>query len=189
MTDSDTVLGSELEGQALSFAMTNPPFLAVPRWIAVDETDHGPQVDLRVLFPQAGWGGDDGLDVTKQFIAELQPVLGQGIPLIIYSQFAGDIDGPTLLRAHAEQAGFDFTFEPLRSRVFTRRQAADVVARLITAALLAARQPHRVQTRVREGSPEHRLMRKLADRIDQSYATQAITHFHDGFAVLTRQAR
>src|SRR6187399_323064 len=94
--------------------MTNPPFLPVPAELDVKSGDE--PIDLHAVFPSAGWGGEDGLDVTGRFIDELQPLLGPDVPCIIYSQFAGDDHGPAQVRRYAERAGFDFTFEPLLSR-------------------------------------------------------------------------
>ena len=221
IVEGDNDFQAELDGRPVSLALSNPPFLAMPSWIDIDavdratvgdlanvrETDRGLQLDLQTLFPEAGWGGDDGLEVTKSFIEVLTPILVPGTPFVIYSQFAGDRDGPTLLRAYSHRAGFQFSFEPLPSRpVFarhpqtnqilegrtqpqlSREQAADTVARLIVSALLARRERQRIQTRVRKGSSEHRLLANFSERIQESYRPHAISHFHDGFAVLTRPA-
>ena len=66
-------------------------------------------------------------------------------------------------------------------------QAAETVARLIVSALLARREPRRIQTTVRKGSPDERLIAHLSERIEESYSAQGISHFHDGFAVLIKQ--
>ena len=126
----------------------------------------GTQLDLQSLFPEAGWGGDDGLEVTKSFIESLAPILAPGTPFVVYSQFAGDRTGPMRMREYSQHAGFEFAFEPLPSRpVFARHpqtnqilegrsraglpgeQAAETIARLIVSALLARREPRRIQTR------------------------------------------
>ncbi len=209
IVESDLRLHAELDGCSVSLALSNPPFLAVPGWLDLDagdratvgalanvrETDRGPQLDVQTLFPEAGWGGDDGLEVTKSFIEALTPELTSGTPFVIYSQFAGDRTGPTLLRAYAHQAGFQFSFEPLPSRpgrtqpLLSREEAADTAARLIVSALLARRERPRIQMRLRQGSPEQRLLAHLSERIHESYRTQGISHFHDGFSVLTRNPK
>jgi hypothetical protein len=65
--------------------MTNPPFIAMPAWIDIDAKTPRPcpvswtsakpisglQGNLKTVFPEAGWGGDDGLEVTKQFLDAL----------------------------------------------------------------------------------------------------------------------
>lgn len=218
--DSDLRLHAALDGCPVSVAMSNPPFLAMPRWLDLDasdrptvdavadirETEAGMQLDLQALFPEAGWGGDDGLEITKSFIASLAPILAPGTPFIIYSQFAGDHAGPMRIREYAQHAGFEFGFEPLPSRkvfarhpqtndilegrscpVLTDEQSAETIARLIVSALLARRESRRLQTMVRTGSPEQRLVANVSERIQQSYRAQGISHFHDGFAVLIKQ--
>ena len=65
-------------------------------------------------------------------------------------------------------------------------EAATSVARLIVAALMARQEPQRLRVSIRKGGPEDGLLRKFAQRIEHSYRRQGITHFHDGFAVLTR---
>ena len=196
-------LGTELNGRTVAFAMTNPPFLPVPAELDVKSGDE--PIDLHAVFPSAGWGGEDGLEVTGRFIDELQPLLGPDVPCIIYSQFAGDDHGPAQVRRYAERAGFDFTFEPLPSRrvrardpdtnrvvegstqpVLSAAQAAASTARLIVAALLGRRVPQRIQSAIRRGSPEHALLLSLAATLEKSYIRHGITHFHDGFAILTR---
>ena len=201
--------------------MTNPPFLALPAWIDVDPedqpglrhpwmntraTDHGFQADLRELFPEAGWGGEDGLEVTKYFARALSPVLSARSQVVIYSQFAGDDRGPTLLRDYIETlGGFSFAFGPVTSRsmavmnpektrvmegqtrkILSSSEAAATVAKLIVSALRARQDRTRVRAAVKTGGPEHALMLMFARRIEESYRTQGITHFHDGFVVLTR---
>src|SRR5262245_20420910 len=197
-------LRTQLTGDTVAFAMTNPPFLAVP---AQHDVDSGEELDLRAVFPSAGWGGADGLEVTRRFIDELQPLLSADAPCIIYSQFAGDSDGPVQVRRYAEQTGFDCRFEPLPPRrvyardpdtnrvlegctqpVLSAAQAAASTARLIVAALQGRRFPERLQTAIRKGSPDHSLLLSLAATLEESYRRQAISHFHDGFAILTRVA-
>ena len=213
-------LMSLLEGQSASFAMANPPFLALPAWTDIDPgdqpalpagmntraTDHGFQADLRELFPEAGWGGEDGLQVTKHFVKTLLPVLSARSRVVIYSQFAGDGRGPALLRDHIDALGaFSFAFEPVTPRpltimnpektkvmegqtrkILSSSQAAASVAKLIVAALMARQNPTRVRVAVRTGGPEHALTLMFARRIEDSYRSQGITHFHDGFVVLTK---
>ena len=66
-------------------------------------------------------------------------------------------------------------------------EAARSVARLIVAALMAKQEPRRLRVMVRKGGPEHALLMKCARRIEESYRRQGITHFHDGFVILTKQ--
>ena len=108
--------------------------------------------------------------------------LAQGTPLVIYSQFAGDHTGPTRMRGSSQHAGFEFAFEPLPSRpvfarhpqtnqilegqscpVLTGAQSAETIARLISLALLARREPRRLQPMVRTGSPEQLLVAKYSE--------------------------
>jgi len=209
-----------LDGQPIGFAMSNPPFLAMPAWIDLDaedcvslrglmnvrETDTGCQGDLRSLFPESGWGGDDGLAVTKPFIDELLPLVGDHGCMVIYSQFAGDRDGPRLLRDYIQQhRGFRFAFESVKPRplvmqqpgtshvasgetrtVLTAGEAATSVARLIVAALLAREHPERVRLAVPKGGREDAWQTTFAARIEASYRRHCVTHFYDGFVVLTK---
>jgi methylase of polypeptide subunit release factors len=192
----------------VAFGMSNPPFLAVPASVRVDEqsrtllsnvseirdTPDGALVDVEAAFPQAGWGGQDGLDLTRQFIDVFRSVGASKV--IIYSQFAGDERGPSLIQKHVERTGdCEFAFEPVKSGggmqkkpVYTAGESALTVARLLTAVLLEKQEPQRLRLVVREGGPEHRLMRDLAAQIEASYRRLGISHFHDGFVHLVRRA-
>jgi methylase of polypeptide subunit release factors len=220
IVENDLRLHAALGGRPVSAAFSNPPFLAMPRWVDLDpgdratvgaladtrETEGRTQLNLQSLFPDAGWGGDDGLEITASFIETLSPILAPAAPFVIYSQFAGDHAGPMRIREYSHNTGFEFTFEPLPSRpvvarhpqtnhilegrsrpVLSSEQAAETIARLIVSALLARREPRRIQTAVRKGSPEQRLVSNLSAGILVSYLTRGISHFHDGFAVLIKQ--
>jgi methylase of polypeptide subunit release factors len=198
------LLGSE----QVSFGMSNPPFLALPASIPLDaesrallsnvraihDTADGSLLDVEAAFPQAGWGGEDGLQVTRQFLEVLFALQAPGGTIVLYSQFAGDESGPSRIRTYVEQAGgFECTFDPVmsadgvaRTARYGASESATTVARLLTAALMAQQQPHRVRLAVRAGGPEHVLMQKLAGQIEASYARAGITHFHDGFLTLVR---
>ena len=190
----DDDLGNVLEPRQASLAVSNPPFLAMPAWIDIDKDD-APLLsgDLRSLFPSAGWGGEDGLEVTKSFIRELQPLLASHGRAIIYSQFPGDESGPVLLQRFVEEiGGFDFGFEAIRSHgpyvkkaVHSASDAAARVAGLIVAAAMEKREPARVRVAIRSGSPEHGLLLRLTTSLEKSYQRLGITHFHDGFVTLT----
>jgi hypothetical protein len=178
-----------LGGHDVAFGLSNPPFLAVPGSL---ETPDGQLVDVEAAFPQAGWGGSDGLEITRQFI-DLFRSAGAS-KLLIYSQFAGDEHGPSFIQRFVERTGdFAFAFEPIKSgggmnkkAVHTAAESALTVARLLTAVLLEKQTPQRLRLVVREGGPEHRLMQNLAAQIEASYRQLGITHFHDGFVHLVR---
>jgi hypothetical protein len=192
----------------VAFGMSNPPFLAVPGSVGIDEqsrtllsnvseireTPHGAFVDVETAFPQAGWGGQDGLELTRQFVDVFRSVGADKI--MIYSQFAGDERGPLFIREYVERTGdFEFAFEPVESAggiqkkpVHTVAEAAFTVARLLTAVLLEKQQPRRLRLVVREGGLEHGLMQNLAAQIEASYLRLGISHFHDGFVHLVRRA-
>jgi methylase of polypeptide subunit release factors len=213
-----------MEGHPISFAMINPPFIAVPGWIDIDaedretlstlmrtrDTERGVEGDLRSVFPESGWGGAAGLDVTMQFVDALVPLLAPEGLVVIYSQWAGDADGPRALYDYVRsKEGFRVEFEPVRSRqlamkgadegrvvegesqrVLSARDAAISVARLIIAALMERTQPRQHRLNIRTNGPEHVLLMKFARRIEDAYYAQGFTHFHDGFAVLAmEQAR
>ena len=128
------------------------------------------------------------------------------IYIIDISQFAGDAGGPRVPRDHIQRrGGFRFAFEPVKQRplvmqqpgsdriaegesrtVLSASEAAVSVARLIVAALIARENPGRVRVAVRKGGPEDVWQAKFAGRIDARYRQQDITHFHDGFVVLTK---
>lgn len=187
--------------------MSNPPFLALPSSVRIDEesrallpdvseirdTPDGGVVDVERSFPQAGWGGQDGLDVTRQFIDVFRSVGARRI--LIYSQFAGDERAPSLIQKHVERIGeFEFAFEPVgdngaigKKPVQTASESALTLARLLTAALLEKQNPQRIRLAIREGGPEHGLMKKIAAQIEASYRQLGISHFHDGFVHLVRR--
>jgi hypothetical protein len=178
-----------LGGHDVALGLSNPPFLAVPGSL---ETPDGQIVDVAAAFPRAGWGGSDGLEVTRQFIDVFRS-LGAS-KLLIYSQFAGDEHGPSLIEKFVERTGdFEFAFEPIKSGggikkkpVHTAAESALTVARLLTAVLLEKQKPLRPRLVVREGGPEHGLMQYLAAQIEASYRRLDISHFHDGFVHLVR---
>ena len=62
--------------------------------------------------------------------------------------------------------------------VLTAGEAAASVARLIVAALVARENPERFRVAVRTGGRED---------VWQGYQLHGISHFHDGFAVLTKR--
>ena len=178
-----------INGHPIPFAMSNPPFLAMPAWMdinpedrpAVDglmdlrQSERGCQGDLRTLFPAAGWGGDDGLDVTRHFVETLLPLLAREGRVLIYSQWAGDAAGPRVFQdAMRTRGGMCFAFESVTSRThhtqgrLSASEAAASVARLIVAALLARKEPRRLRVNVRKGGPEDVLMMKCARKIEDS---------------------
>jgi hypothetical protein len=153
-------LARALDGQPIAFAISNPPFIAMPAWIDLDaddcvslrglietrETDHGCQGDLRTIFPVAGWGGDDGLAVTKEFLDTLCPLLADGSRTVIYSQFAGAGSGPRLLHDDIQRRrAFRFEFEPVTPRTLMTQQpgSAQIVAARAGRFSRPARQPRR----------------------------------------------
>jgi methylase of polypeptide subunit release factors len=194
-------------GHEVTFGMSNPPFLALPPSVRIDEesrallsdvseireTPEGGLVDVEQAFPQAGWGGQDGLEVTRQFIDVFRSVGARKI--LIYSQFAGDERAPSLIQKHVERIGeFEFAFEPVsdggamrKKPVQTAAESALTLARLLTATLLEKQKPQRLRLVVREGGPEHGLMKKIAAQIEASYRQLGISHFHDGFVHLVRR--
>jgi methylase of polypeptide subunit release factors len=215
----DEELRRALDDRPIAFAMANPPFIAVPAWIDVSledralfsrltdvrETDRGVEADLRPLFPAAGWGGEDGLAVTRRFIDALAPLMAPGSPVIIYSQFAGDANSPTVVERDIQaRSGLRLSFEPVSPRTLverdpasgrviegitttrlTAKQAAGSVGRMIVAALLARDAPQRRLVGIRRDGPEHALLLRVAERLEDSYRIRGITHFHDGFGILT----
>lgn len=215
-------LRKALEGHPVSFAMINPPFIAMPAWIAVDpedraalseimvmrDTERGVEGDLRSVFPESGWGGAAGLDLTMQFVETLVPLLAAEGQVLIYSQWAGDADGPRALYDHVGSTkGLRVEFEPVRSRhlmvkrasegavvegesqrALSARDAATSVARLIVAALMERARPRQLRLNIRTNGPEHVLLMKFAGRIEDTYHALGFTHFYDGFAVLTRES-
>lgn len=218
VVDDDAALRAALGEHPVSFAMTNPPFIAMPAWIDIDpedrpvlsglmdirETDHGVQADLRTVFPEAGWGGENGLEVTSRFVDVLLPLLAPSSQVIIYSQFAGDKERPRVVEDYVRAMGdCQFAFEYVASRApavtpldARRRPAraivpvdetATSVARLIVAALMGKKDPRHLRVKIRKGAPEHALLLRFARKIEESYRKQGITHFHDGFAILTKQ--
>jgi methylase of polypeptide subunit release factors len=179
-----------LDGHDVALGLSNPPFLAVPDSL---ETPDGQLVDVEAAFPQAGFGGIDGLEITRQFIDLFRSVGASR--LLIYSQFAGDEHGPSLIRKFVDRTGdFEFAFEPIKSggginkkSVHTAAESALTVARLLTAVLLEKQKPERPRFMVRKGGPEHGLMQNLAAQIEASYRRLGVTHFHDGFVHLVRK--
>ncbi len=205
-------LADVVRDEPVAFSMMNPPFLAMPEWLDLDDedlarlagvlpvqtTEGRNRVNLSGLFPAAGYGGADGLQVTKEFINAVRPFLRPGSSAVIYSQFAGDRHGPSLMDAYISSCGeFDCVFEPVagaagfaRKQVFTSEEAAETVARLAVAALLQREEPGRLRVQVARGGSEHALIARLAVRIHDAYRAIGLTHFHDGFVLLThRDAR
>jgi hypothetical protein len=183
-------LRERLGHHEVAFAMSNPPFLALPSSV---ETPDGALIDVKTAFPQAGWGGEDGLELTRQFIEVFRSVGASSV--VIYSQFAGDAHGPSLIQNDVERMGdFEFAFEPVKSggginkkSVHTAGESALTVARLLTAVLLEKQKPERIRFVVRAGGPEHALMQGFAAQIEASYRRLGITHFHDGFVHLKQR--
>ena len=145
----------------------------------------------------------DGADGEED---EVQARVGGRGETFLDSDHAGDAEDPRALHDYIQARGaFRFAFEFVKPRRLVEKrtdsdrvveghnkrslsagEAAASVARLIVAALMAKKEPQRLRVNLRKGGPEHILLTKFARRVEDSYRRQEITHFHDGFAVLTR---
>lgn len=170
----------------LSLAFSNPPFIALPAQVMIgsDEVARLPEdvlllrsgyslaVNMRQLYLRAGWGGEDGLAVTKDFISLLLPLLANDGRLVIFSQFAGDLHRPSKLYEMMDKfSGVTCQFEKLSDRVFniTRQEWAEIVARIV-----ASDHPDF------QGSC---LIRRLQNETNEMLASQGIEMMHGGFLV------
>jgi len=90
--DRVTVLGGSaalnncLHGRPLDFAFSNPPFFVAPE--SVPSARRGKAINLALLCETSGYGGPDGLAVTREFVQDLAPLLSTHAGLLFYSQFA-----------------------------------------------------------------------------------------------------
>lgn len=86
-------LNNLLNGREIRLAISNPPFIAAPAHVNVAPgTAEEISIDLSMLFPAAGWGGEDGLIHTRKFVAALLPYMAENSQILIYSQFAKGAD-------------------------------------------------------------------------------------------------
>jgi len=102
-------LNRELADNKVSLAFSNPPFVLAPEYVVIETSESGllpegvetqkvavgHRVDFKQLFAKAGWGGKDGLRITKHFLNVFGSRLAADGQIIIYSQFAGDQNSPT----------------------------------------------------------------------------------------------
>jgi len=187
-------LDAALKGEKISLAFSNPPFLAMPGRVAIDVRDRSVwsqvttllkrplSIDLSLLFPLYGWGGPDGLTVTRRFLDLILPRLGAHGKMIIYSQFAGDEYGPTKIRQEIDSRGFRIISRPKYfegDSEFTLKIPADDSAKNKIGFLKSLWPPLR--------AIDHATVRAvddLARRVTAVYRAQGITHFHDGSIVI-----
>ncbi len=186
LVDSEAGLKRELQGNRISFALMNPPFIAIPDELRLGGTL--PAMHTKDIYPRSGWGGPDGLTVTKQLLDMIFPLLQDETRVLIMSQFAGDSAGPQKIKDFIDsRPGMEFSFERL--------------------------QPEQLKVIAREGESitsmdwAHYVARHMIPFLDlgtlnpmavavgvtisfwESFEEQGITHFHSGFVLLTKRSR
>jgi methylase of polypeptide subunit release factors len=177
IVQDESGLSAALAGRKLSFACSNPPFLACPAVVKVLGSDQ--QIQVKALFNRAGWGGDDGLEVTKYFLQILEPHMAQNSETVIYSQFGGDMLYPTTiqrLERECSDAKGAFEFFPREgSGAYTFHLRASDWAAVLSATLAQEHPdiPERTITDVDFG-----IMKSLRE--------QGIEKLHSGIVTLTR---
>jgi SAM-dependent methyltransferase len=77
-------LKERLAGKKLDYVVSNPPFNIVP-------------AAFQAKFPVFGYGGTDGLDVTRIFLKQAEENLKEGGRLFLFSSLAQDASGATAL--------------------------------------------------------------------------------------------
>ncbi|MCB0352661.1 MAG: hypothetical protein KDD64_04025 [Bdellovibrionales bacterium] len=175
IVSDQTALAAALSGQRISLGFSNPPFIAAPREIqAFDKTEERAiSLDLKALFPSAGWGGHDGLRITRKFIDILKQHLSPNGEILIYSQFTGTDGAPVQILDLAEEEGFSAcAFETFPKSSGYHMSAPDWGAYISKHTMtLHPELPREAQTWLFAATVE-------------MLSKQGITHLHSGFATL-----
>lgn len=129
-------LRSALGNEKISLGFSNPPFIPAPRIVHGYDAkgEKALDLDLREFFPSSGWGGQDGLRITREFVTTLEALLEPEGEILLYSQFTGTHKGPQQVYNLAGDAGFErVSFEkfpaPWRGYDLTTTQWAQYVSR------------------------------------------------------------
>jgi len=210
IVDSAEAFHAALQGKRVDLAITNPPFIAFPETADIDPRDrlswsrfttvdsHEPgrfTVNLRSLWAAAGWGGPDGLRITRQFLDLLLPVLNKGARMIIFSSFGGTNAGPeSFIQEIERKKEFSALFEPESPRTLVLSDGREGRTRSVQEAWEAAignvaifLQQHPEFNADRRGMVE--AMQRLVAIVEDGYRKHNITHFHGGFVVIERHAQ
>ncbi|MBI3991508.1 MAG: GNAT family N-acetyltransferase, partial [Candidatus Omnitrophica bacterium] len=207
IVSGEQALARELGGNRVSFAVMNPPFIAMPEFISLDSKyentfsgitrvirkDGFIQIDIRDLYGKAGWGGQDGIRITREWMELLLPYMARGSEIVIYSPFSGDAQGPTKITEYIRsKPGLFLRFEQLsllnrfaNSRGSAGSEIPGVVlsedcAFAATAYLLQRNQAIKLGEKALSA-----VSNKIMNGISASYEAQGITHFHSGHAIIT----
>jgi hypothetical protein len=114
-------LETVLNGNKFSAVFMNPPFILAP------ET-------AKDYLIKAGWGGEDGLRITMEFIRIVENHIADNGQIVIYSQFAGDKKGITSFeRGNYSKQGFNVKFEHIDDNLFdlSAEEWVDYIARCV----------------------------------------------------------
>ncbi|MFC1643543.1 radical SAM protein, partial [Chlamydiota bacterium] len=200
-------LKQALQGNPISVAVSNPPFIAVPEYITIDASykvvfnrigidvkEEGDFiiVNLRELYAKAGWGGKDGLRITKKFVDALLPLMREDGRIIVYSQFAGNKTCPTkafdFFGKKIEHSGkcYDVKFEIDRQNSFySEGYVAKVVASIIIEDIL-----YRLNPLIQSIEGIYfDLYNEILEKVLISYQQQQISLFHTGFLVIAPEKK
>ncbi|MDO8488583.1 MAG: GNAT family N-acetyltransferase, partial [Candidatus Omnitrophota bacterium] len=207
IASSEGNLASELNENHVSIVVMNPPFIAMPEFVdlsseyenifsgitQVIRKDGLIQVDIRQLYGKAGWGGEDGIRVTREWLELLLPYMAKGGQIVIYSLFAGDAQGPTKITEYVRsKAGLSVRFEPLSlltrfadSTSSTGSEIPGIVSSEDCAFAATAYLLQRNQVLKSGKNAIALISNKIMAEILASYEEQGISHFHTGHVLIT----
>lgn len=203
-------LRNKLRQTSFSLAISNPPFMAIPEkirisrkhrkfmpsFVRIERTLTGYKIDLRSLYPKSGWGGSDGLTITREFLNILEEFMGQYSKIFIYSQFAGRLFGSRgarqyrlkieeLMQANYKTLNFQFEFIPdSEYSILSLDHWTGNISKNIKAIL--------EQDTVFRNLPEmekNSFLWDLDNKIWTYLRIRRITHFFAGFAIITKDNR
>ena len=179
-------LRAALGSNRLTLALSNPPFIALPEWVEIDEDEMDKlpshvaisrdgekrRVPMLELHGRPAWGGADGLAVTRGFFQEFLPLLSRDGQMILYGQWGGTRLKPTKVLDLLESMGRHPTFEPVEEKLFSgsRSGHAELTGRMIEAFHPALK-----------GT---RFAKRLRQSVDQELEAQGIDWLHSGCVVV-----
>ncbi|MBI82473.1 MAG: hypothetical protein CMJ81_04690 [Planctomycetaceae bacterium] len=132
-------LCDKLDGEKISFGVSNPPFNPMPTELHVDENaqhaapdlldpDNERRIDFRKHSMIPGWGGTDGLTVIKDFLLIAADLAIDGAPILLYSPVWSGVDGqPTRLQEFAETRGWKVSFDSHQDTLEAKKMAAVIM--------------------------------------------------------------
>lgn len=173
LIESTNGTGDALAGRPVALAFSNPPFIAAPYEVHVPSLRD--TVNISEALCRAGWGGEDGLYHTRSFLREMKPWMDHSGQIIIFSQFAGNDEGPTAILECAGSLDFP--------AIVFEKFPGDNYGMNLTASEWATHTAR--QFKIENAFASVAVSEALEKESQAMFARNGITRFHSGFVTLS----